>query len=410
MEWVGPTWIEVNLSAIRHNLAAIRAFTKAQLCPVIKSNAYGHGLAAIGMFFQLEGIKRIAVSDLDEALMARRSGITIPILVLTPILPQQAPQAVTHDLTVTAASKDLIEILAGHGQARGRLVKIHLKINTGMNRIGIEPESALEYAELIAKYKYLQLEGVYTHFADADHDPGYTHKQLKRLLAVKSMFTDFGLTNLIWHAAGSSAFFSHPESHLDLVRIGTAIFGQTRAKLPPGTNLRNTWNLYTHIIQVRRVAKGEPIGYNQRYTARRDCFIGVIPIGYGDGLGVIPNNFDMWRHLRSALLHLARTPHIVSIDGIDFPIVGKIAMGSSCVDLTGHPHALGLYGAVAQVRARRTTINSRIPRIYTVNGKMILIHWHDQYWQPVIANNQIYAKAVSLPTAVEIIKRRNQDG
>ena len=162
MEWVGPTWIEVNLSAIRHNLAAIRAFTKAQLCPVIKSNAYGHGLAAIGMFFQLEGIKRIAVSDLDEALMARRSGITIPILVLTPILPQQAPQAVTHDLTVTAASKDLIEILAGHGQARGRLVKIHLKINTGMNRIGIEPESALEYAELIAKYKYLQLEGVYT--------------------------------------------------------------------------------------------------------------------------------------------------------------------------------------------------------------------------------------------------------
>ena len=85
-------------------------------------------------------------------------------------------------------------------------------------------------------------------------------------------------------------------------------------------------------------------------------------------------------------------------------------MGSSCVDLTGHPHALGLYGAVAQVRARRTTINSRIPRIYTVNGKMILIHWHDQYWQPVIANNQIYAKAVSLPTAVEIIKRRNQDG
>ena len=214
-----------------------------------------------------------------------------------------------------------------------------------MNRVGIPPESALEYARLIAECPYLMLEGVYTHFADADHNNGFTRKQLQRLLDVKSAYTSSGLENLLWHAAGSSAFFTLPESHLDLVRIGSALFGQTRVGLPSGAALENTWNLYTRIVQVQRVAKGAPIGYNQRYTARRDSVIGVIPVGYGDGFGVFPDNFDLWRHLRSALVKLVRKPHQVSIDGCDYPIVGKIAMGLSCVDLTEHPRALELIGS-----------------------------------------------------------------
>ena len=343
MEWVGPTWVAVNLDAIRHNLATLKTLTKARLCPVIKSDAYGHGLAVIGMFLQQEGIRYLAVSDLDEAIAVRRCGVTIPILVLTPILPQQARQIVLHDLTATVTSKLLINVLAEIGRVYHRVVKIHLKINTGMNRIGIVPEYALDYAQTISKCKYLRLEGVYTHFADADRINSFTKRQLQRLLTVKSAFASLELDDLLWHAAGSSAFFSFPESHLDQVRLGSAIFGQTRAKLPSNVILRNTWNLYTRIIQVQRVAKGEPVGYNQRYTAKRNSIIGVIPIGYGDGLGVIPDNYDLWRHLRSALVQLIHKPHWVSIDNRELPIVGKIAMGLSCIDLTEHPQALDLW-------------------------------------------------------------------
>lgn len=410
MEWIGPTWVEVDLDAIGNNLTTLRALTKAHICPVVKADAYGHGLTVTGLFLQQQGVRLLAVSDVDEGVTLRQCGVTVPVLILTPLLPQQAPQAVLHNLTVTVTSKELICTLAGLGQACRRIVKVHLKINTGMNRVGIPPESALEYARLIAECPYLMLEGVYTHFADADHNNGFTRKQLQRLLDVKSAFTSSGLEHLLWHAAGSSAFFTLPESHLDLVRIGSALFGQTRVGLPSGAALENTWNLYTRIVQVQRVAKGAPIGYNQRYTARRDSVIGVIPVGYGDGFGVFPDNFDLWRHLRSALVKLVRKPHQVSIDGCDYPIVGKIAMGLSCVDLTEHPRALELIGVPVRVQARRTTISRRIPKVYTINGKPALIYRHCCYWRPVVKNSELYAIAVSVKTAKEIIERRNRDG
>lgn len=407
MEWVGPTWIEIDLDAVRDNLAALKSLTRARICPVVKSDAYGHGLAVTSMFLQNEGVHLLAVGDLDEALTVRRCGVTVPILVLTPILPQQAPEAVQYSLSVTVTSEALIQVLAELGRTHRRMVSVHLKINTGMNRIGIDPESARTYAELIAKHKFLKLEGVYTHFADADHSLGFTKRQLQRLLEVKPAFEGLGYDRLLWHAAGSSAFFTLPESHLDLVRIGSALFGQTRVQLPPGVVLRNTWNLYTRVVQVQRVAKGEPVGYNQRYTARHDSIIGIIPVGYSDGLGVMPDNYDLWRHLRSALAQFIRRPHQVSVDGRSFPIVGKIAMGLSCIDLTEHPLAPDLYGTAVQVHARRTTINRRIPKVYYISGKPALIHWHGQYWQPLIRNGELYARTLSLQSAKEILERRN---
>lgn len=410
MKWLGPTWLAVDLSAIAANLSTIRSLTKAKVCPVLKADAYGHGIAVVSLFLEQQQVPYIAVSDIYEAAELRQAGVNIPVLVLTPILPEQASSAAAHDLTITVSDPKVIEALAEQALTHRRTIKIHLKVNTGMNRVGIPPALALEYARQIAKHKYLELEGVYTHFAEANSDLSFTKTQLNRLLAVKEELEHSGFTQLIWHAANSSALFTFPESHLDLVRVGTALFGQSLAKLPPGIALQNTWNLYTRIIQVHQVAKGEPVGYNQAYIAKRDSLIGVIPIGYSDGLGLAPENHSLRQYLRKTLIHLVHNPLQVSVDGISCPIVGKIAMGMCCIDLTDHPRAPDLYGAVVNIKARRTAVNRRIPKIYTINNKLVLIHWQERYWQPMSRDGLVYVKEISLRAAVEILKRRNLYG
>lgn len=410
MKWLGPTWLAVDLSAIGANLQTVQHFTSAQVCPVIKADAYGHGIKAVSMFLELKGVTGLAVSDVQEAVEIREAGVQTPILVLTPVLPEQASTAIEHNLTVTVSDPRIIIPLAEQALTRQKQLQVHLKINTGLNRIGAAPELAVDCARQILEQKFLQLAGVYTHFAEADSNSAYTKLQLKRLLEVKQAFFDAGLPELIWHAANSSALFTLPESHLDLVRIGTALFGQSRVKLPPDIKLSNTWQLYTRIIQVHCAAKGEPIGYNRTYITKRDSIIGVIPIGYSDGLGLVPNNGGLRRHLHSTIVQLINKPMQVSIDGVSCPIVGKIAMGMSCVDLTDHPHALDLYGAVVSIRARRTAINRRIPKTYFLNGKMVLIHWHERFWQPLSKDGTVYVKEISVKAAQEILKGRNRYG
>ena len=408
MKWLGPTWIKIELDNIVHNLSQIQKLTSAKICAVIKSNAYGHGICVISSLLQSLNLPYLAVSDLMEALEVRTAGVQTPLLILNPNLVHETGEIVQYKITPTVTSEEILLSLAKHAFLQQKRVNIHLKVETGLNRIGVSPAEALKLAQLISEFEYLNLEGVYTHFAAANSDINYTKKQLNHLLVFKSKFNELGFKNLMWHSANSAALVTLPQSHLDMVRIGTMLFGQsTVKKLPHNINLKPTWELYTRIIQIKAVKKGEYIGYNKNFITKRDSVIGVIPLGYSDGLGVRPKDNNFWNPLRTALLNLVDTPNKIYLDHKSYPIIGKIAMGMCCIDLTEHANPHNLYGAVIQIPTRRTTINRRIPKIYQMKGKLVIIDWQNKLWKPFCKNNQIYLKEISTYTAKETLKWRN---
>ncbi len=408
MKWLGPTWITVDLSAIKHNLVQIKNLTTSAICPVLKGDAYGHGLKITSMFFSDQNIKYLAVSDINEALEIRAANVDVPILILTPLLPVQARSVVENKLTATITTLAAMRALAEQALTQQQQINIQIKINTGMNRVGISSAEIMKFLRELAQHKYLKLEGIYTHFSAANHKK-YTRDQLKQLLNLKSQLASEGYSELIWHSANSTAFLTIPESHLDMVRIGTALFGQSQVKWPTSQSLRSTWQFFSRIIQITIVAKGASIGYNQTYTTKRNSIIGVIPVGYSDGLGIMVNQKGILHQLGTSFRQLVHNPNFVEIDGCPCPIVGKIAMGMCCIDLTDHPNAINLYGAVVKISTRRTTINRRIPKAYLINNKVVLIDWHDKIWQPLPKNGMIYLKEISTGTATEILQRRNHN-
>lgn len=407
MKWLGPNWIKVDLDAVYHNLMTIKNLTSAQVCPVLKGDAYGHGIVVLSMFLQQFNPPYIAVSDLDEALEVRSVNSHTPVLVLTPILPEQAEVVADHNITATVANSEVITALAQAASVRRKVLPVHLKINTGMNRVGVAVEQAVTIAQQITQHHYLKLVGVYTHFAAASTDQAYTRLQWQRFLQVKHELEKRGFQQLLWHAANSAALIKFPESHMDLVRTGTLLFGQSVVELPDYVDLHCTWQLFSRIIQVNHVSKGESIGYDQTYTTKRDSIIGVIPIGYGDGIGFGPNQQKFKQQIRSFLVHLVNNPNRVWIGETSYPIVGKIAMGMSCIDLTDYPHPEELYGAIVQVPARRTTINRRVPKLYYLHGKLVLVYWHNKIWKPLTRNGLMSLKEINAVAAKEFLKWRN---
>lgn len=402
MKWLGPTWVTVDLDAVAKNIAQIQHLTTAEICAVLKGEAYGHGITITSLFLERYNPAYFAVNDIQEALEIRVCNITTPILILTPCLPEESEEIANNNLTATVNSFELIKALAKQGAKQKRKIKVHLKIDTGMHRIGVKPEDALKYVNYIYQQHYLELEGIYTHFAAANTNLRYTRKQLKILLNLKEILDNENSPHIIWHCANSSALINLPESHLDMVRVGTLLFGQSSTKIPSSIKLSQTWNLYSRIIQLQEVAKGETIGYNQTFITKKKSIIGVLPIGYGDGIGIgIQSSIS--QQLRNTLVMLSDNPNRIYLDNQAYPIIGKIAMGMCCIDLSNHPDPLSLYGAIVNIPTRRTTINRRLPTAYSLNNRLILINWQHKLWRSLPKNNRIYLRKVNPTIARQII-------
>lgn len=392
MKWLGPTWIAVDLDGLIHNLSQIKKHTSAPICAVVKGDAYGHGIVVASQLYAKYNLKYLAVNDVPEALEIREAHIKTPVLILSPSLPQQANEIIENKLTPTVSSVQLIQALAQQAKAVRKTIKIHLKVNTGMNRVGVSPREAPILAKLIKKQPYLQLEGVYTHFATANKNLNYARKQLTQFIQLKATMEGLGFEDLIWHCANSSALINMPEGHLDLVRVGTLLYGQSPVKLPNSWQLQPTWNLFSRIIQIQKVAKGQAIGYGGTFTAKRNSVIGIIPIGYGDGFGVTPNTASNWVGLQQLVHKLIDKPQGIVINTQEYPMVGKVAMGMTCIDLTDHPNALDLYGAVVNIPTRRVLVNRRLPKVYLKNKKVSLIYLQNKLWEPLEKDGQVFFK------------------
>lgn len=320
------SWLEVDLTAIAENLRAFQGLVgpAVGVIPAVKADAYGHGASTVAATLMAAGAAGVAVATVLEAEDLRRDGFAGPIQLLGAILPEEVPGAVANDIIVSLHDIDGAAALDAEAERQGRTaadpVEIHLKIDTGMGRLGILPPDAVAAAERIAALPRLRLGAVFMHFADAGDD-AYSRQQLFRFHDACNQLAEAGIEPPLRHAANSAAAILYPEAHFDRIRPGAGIYGfhspsWTRDLL----ELRPALSWRCQVIQLKDYPPGSNLGYNRTFTTRRPTRVAILPVGYGDG------------YLR-ALSNRAE----VLIGGRRAPVVGMISMDYSMADVTELP-------------------------------------------------------------------------
>lgn len=375
-----PVWAEISLKAIAHNLRVTRRHIgpKPEILAVVKSNGYGLGAVPVAKALQKAGADRFGVTCGNEGIELRESGIRKPILVLTGFWPGEEKRFIENRLTPTVTRLDdvkLLERAAKSSRVKAPL-KFHLKINTGMNRLGISPSELDAFASAFADCRHLQLEGTFTHFASAeDFSARQTDDQEEVFKTSLARMRDLGISPGIVHMANSGAICARPSTWADMVRPGAILYGYYQSFDPPqkGQEVRRllpvepSLSLRARIISLRDLPPGQPVGYSARFVTERPSRIAVINAGYADGI------------LRQ------RTNHgCVLVRGRRVPLVGTISMDLTTLDVTDLPEvALGdvvtIYGKdgndqirVSDVAHEIGTVTSdllcalgrRVPRYY----------------------------------------------
>jgi alanine racemase len=316
---VRPTRAHIDLAAIAHNVAAISArIAPAEFCAVVKADGYGHGSIAVSRAAIDAGATWLAVALVEEGVVLRKAGIDVPIMLLGQPRGDDLAAAVRWDLRVAAYTPSVVDQLARIAADTGVRPRVHLKVNTGMNRLGIRPGEAVALARALADHPDIDFEGVWTHFALAD-DPAsdVTDRQLERFDAVLAELDSHGLMPPIVHTANSAAAVAHPTSHRDLVRVGISLYGiAASAVLDGSVELRPALTLSTEVSHRMDLPAGEAISYGQRFRLERDSVVVTIPIGYADG---VPRS-------------LSAAGGEVLIAGTRHPMVGTVTMDQLMVD------------------------------------------------------------------------------
>ncbi len=366
-------FIEINRDALRHNFRQIQALLGAQtrIIAVIKANAYGHGAVETARVFLSEGASMLAVTRLEEAIPLRESGITTPILMLTPPLPEEESAAISHDLTLCVASLDDAKRVSQAAMKLNQMARVQLKINSGMSRLGVEPEESARVATEIVALPNIRLEAAWTHFAfAAESDASSTRNAFARFQnAAEDIEKATGISN--FHCANSAATLRFPEMRLNAVRPGTILYGQfpsdeaRAAAKENGVVLRDGFRACTRVIAVRDVKRGQTVGYGGEWKAAREERIATLGIGYADGLTMTPDARvpNAKRTIQNALKNAVRPPQrFVKYGSERAPIIGRIAMQQCSILATRLPQLE--VGDVVAVSMRRLAAGAHLPRIY----------------------------------------------
>lgn len=374
-------WIEISKNALIHNYQQVQARvgSRCGILAVVKANAYGLGMEACGKIFQEQGASMLGVTTFEEAAALRKTGLTLPILVFGPLSAAQIIPAAALGLTLTVTSAEalgrILEAIAPPGQlqAAGLMpLQLHLKIETGMGRFGLWPEEAVGAAQAIAGHPSLKLAGVYTHFATAGASKGpYFRQQKLRFQAALQALEEAGFKDLVRHCANSAALLAGPECDYDMVRIGTLLYGQKPATDAGGAlDLQDPWKCLTRVLEIRELPAGQGVGYGATFITKKPTRVAVLPVGYSDGFQMEPvlrpagftaalkATLRLWLRCFKAE---SQTCHVY-FDGKPAPVIGKVGMQLTMVDLTALPQVK--VGDAARVPLRRTAADSAIPRIY----------------------------------------------
>jgi alanine racemase len=316
--------LTIDLAALEHNYRQLRRRCQppVKMLAVVKADAYGHGLIPVGRRLAQAGVDYLGVGSLEEGLVLRRSGISVPVLLLLGIQPREAERAVADDLEVALFRRDVAQALAAAARSQGKPARVHLKVDTGMGRLGLLPGEVLPFLDWLQEYRQVEVLGLISHLAVADlEDKSYTVKQLREFTGLLAEARQQGWQLDLSHIANSAALWEMPEAHLGLVRPGLMLYGSPPAPhRPPPVELRAVMAFTCQVLQVKRLPPGSSISYGCTYTTPDWCDLAVLPVGYCNGYSrLLSNRGEVLVHGRRA------------------PIRGRVCMNLTMVEVTGLP-------------------------------------------------------------------------
>ncbi|MEI3349229.1 MAG: alanine racemase [Dysosmobacter sp.] len=373
------TWAEVDLDALAHNYRQARRMIGpgVRYLGVVKADAYGHGAVQVGRKLETLGADYLAVSSLDEARELRHGGISMPILILGHTPPEMVPELIRHRITQTVSARAKAEEYSAAAAACGGTLRVHIKVDTGMSRLGFlvrgdHFDGGVEAIAASCRLPHLEAEGIFTHFAAADEDdPGseaYTREQFGVFQRVLAALEARGQTFAIRHCANSGALARYPEMYLDMVRPGIALYGAGADA--QRLDLRPVMTLKSCVSTIKIFDPDTDISYGRTYRTREKTRVGVLPIGYADGLfRGLSGRMSVWTEEGPA------------------PVLGRICMDMTMVNLTGLSQvhvgdAVELFGQRQRVDVLAEilgtipyeltcAVSKRVPRLYLENGQVV---------------------------------------
>jgi alanine racemase len=367
---VRPTLVEVDLSRLAGNLRAIReSVAPAKVMPILKANAYGHGLLRTAQLMEALGVDYIGVAVLEEGILLRENGICTPILVLGGILGNQVPGFLEHNLTITASSIEKLKQIEQVAEELGVQARVHLKIDTGMERIGVHYYSSEGLLEATLACHHIDVEGIYSHFANADaQDLSHAHLQLERFQEVLSFYEKRSLPPpRLRHMCNSPAILQLPKARFDLVRPGLLLYGvYPTPEIPRSVHVRPALTWKSRVVYFKVIQPGHPVGYGSTWQTDHPVRAVTVPVGYGDGY------FRAMSHKAQVLLNGKKYPVVgnISMDQVVVNIEWNSAYNDDEVVLIGEQGGEAITSEDLAVWANTipyeilTNINTRVPRVY----------------------------------------------
>jgi alanine racemase len=316
-----PTWLEIDLDAIRNNVRLLRQMIGLErtLFAVVKANAYGHGTTLVAPAALAAGADQLAVAAVNEGIELRQAGIDAPILIMGYVPGWQASSLLDYRLTAAIYDIEVAQVFSHLAVGTGSTISVHVKVDTGMHRLGLYPDRVPSFLQALSSLPGLQVEGIYTHFSSADEvDQGFTRQQLGQFTDLVETLQGLALCPPLVHCANSAATINLPMTHLNGVRSGISLYGlqpSAETQLPSGFRPALRW--VARVAQVKELQPGDTVSYGNTYVAERPCTIAVLPVGYADGF---PRSPRTWGH--------------VLIDGHLAPIRGRVCMDQTIVDVT----------------------------------------------------------------------------
>lgn len=366
------TWAEIDLDAARANYTYIQS----QLAPscrvmaVVKADAYGHCVQRIARVYDEAGVTWFAVSNLEEALQLRQMGLSQRILILSYTPPEAVPTLAAQNITTAVVSRAHAEALETRAAAAGVTLTVHIKVDTGMARVGLRTDADIA---AVCRLPHLQAEGIFTHFATADtEDEAYTMAQYDAFCAHIAAAEQAGIHFTLRHCCNSAATLRYPAMHMDMVRPGVILYGH----MPDGSenpHLRPVMTLKTAVSQVKTIAAGETVSYGRTFCAAHPLTVATVPIGYADGYSRLLSN-------RAHML----------VNGRRAAVLGNVCMDQTMLDITGIPQVeagtvvtvFGNEPRVEELAAQSQTISyellclvgKRVPRVFVQHGEVVGVH------------------------------------
>lgn len=372
------TYVAVDTEALGQNLRTVRTrlSERVRLMAVVKANGYGHGLELSARTLAAAGADWLGVSSLAEGVALREAGLALPVLVFLPVLASDVEALVHHRLTGTIVSRDEVPAYAQATRRLGQAADIHIYVDTGLGRLGSD-DSLPDMLAAAEPYSAVNVTGVYTHFGPPGSGtmlegidalkPGASVKTFASL--ANSALAAAGAGRICVHCAASELTLKHPASHLDMVRVGTLLYGQMPAEVGDvGIRLRKTFELRSHIVAIQTLPPGSPVGYGGQFVTRRETRVATVPVGLAHGLGQIPESLlRNWRLVvadfvrrRAARRGRAERGPWATLNGRRVPIIGRISMDQCCLDVTDTDAAVG---DRVVLDTRRVSTGATIPRV-----------------------------------------------